>query len=202
MAGSERDKIAVIGLGAMGAPMARHLSASGFDVLGVDNDLEAAARWPRAVVPKVADLSSASTIVTMLPEGTHVREVYDRVILPKASSGTVLIDCSTIDVETAQAINRMARDNGFAQIDAPVSGGPEAAGSGGLSLMVGRRGFGCRRRAAGARGAGQESDSFRPAGVGAGGESLSQHDLRHHRHGRAGGFCTGRGARARSAPVP
>ena len=137
MAGSERMTVAVVGLGAMGAPMARHLSASGFDVLGVDNDLEAAARWPRAVVPKVANLSSASTIVTMLPEGTHVREVYDRVILPKASSGTVLIDCSTIDVETAQAINRMARDNGFAQIDAPVSGGPEAAGSGGLSLMVG-----------------------------------------------------------------
>lgn len=129
--------VAVIGLGAMGAPMACHLRAIGHEVMGVDLDPEAAARFAGALTPEAADLSGTNAIVTMLPEGTHVREAYARWILPAAAPSAILIDCSTIDVDTARAVNDMACTQGLAQIDAPVSGGPEAAGSGKLSLMVG-----------------------------------------------------------------
>lgn len=134
---ADAPHIAVIGLGVMGAPMSRHLRDSGFVVLGVDADPGAGDRFAGAVLPAEADLSGADVIVTMLPEGTHVLEVYETLVLPAAMPGSVLIDCSTIDVETARKLNGLARAKGFAQIDAPVSGGSEAAGNGGLSLMVG-----------------------------------------------------------------
>ena len=134
---SEKEQVAVIGLGAMGGPMAAQLRSSGLHVLGVDSDPGAGDRFAGAVRPDEADLHRAGTIVTMLPEGDHVRQVYEAVIMPAAGPGTTLIDCSTIDVGTARTLNRMAREKGLAQVDAPVSGGPEAAGTGKLSLMVG-----------------------------------------------------------------
>lgn len=130
-------KIALVGLGAMGLPMAKHLGAWGYEVTGIDASAEARASLVDAVSPAMVDLTSVSTIVTMLPEGAHVREAYDKLILPNAAPGTVLIDCSTIDAETAKSLNQAATEKGFQQIDAPVSGGPEAAGSGKLSFMVG-----------------------------------------------------------------
>lgn len=129
--------IAVIGLGVMGAPMANHLRASGFEVLGVDADPNAGDRFAGAVLLAGAELAQADVILTMLPEGAHVLEVYEASVLPTAKPGAVLIDCSTIDVETARRLNGLAREKGLAQVDAPVSGGSEAAGKGGLSLMVG-----------------------------------------------------------------
>ena len=137
VAGSDKGRIAFVGLGVMGAPMARHLAASGFEVQGVDVDLSARDRFSGALQPKDADLSTAEAIVTMLPEGDHVTLVYDAEILPKALPGTMLIDCSTIDVETAKDVNARAHAKRLPQVDAPVSGGPEAASTGGLSLMVG-----------------------------------------------------------------
>jgi len=136
----DRPKLAVIGLGTMGAPMAQHLQASGYQTLGVDPDPGAADRFAGAVAPEVTDLSDADVIVTMLPEGRHVQEAYETTILPAAPPGAMLIECSTIDVETARSLNALATAKGFAQVDAPVSGGPEAAGNGGLSLMVGGTG--------------------------------------------------------------
>ncbi len=140
VAGSDMDPlkhIAIIGLGAMGAPMALHLSRSGYEVTGVDLDPGARDRFPGAVTPQQADFSGVDAVVTMLPEGPQVMDVYQGAILSNAYSGAVLIDCSTIDLETARTLNKLAVEKGFAQIDAPVSGGPEAAGAGELSFMVG-----------------------------------------------------------------
>lgn len=137
MTGSETMRVAVIGLGAMGAPMARRLKTSGFDTVGIDTDSCACERFAGAVAPEAADLSRADVIVTMLPDGAHVRDAYERAILPVASADAVLVDCSTIDVETARTLHAKARERGLAQVDAPVSGGPEAAEAGALSLMIG-----------------------------------------------------------------
>lgn len=131
------NRIAVIGLGAMGGPMASHLRASGCEVTGIDADERARSRFAGALSPEEADLAAAEIILTMLPEGEHVRDAYLKRILPAAQPGTLLIDSSTIDVETARELHALAVAQGLAQIDAPVSGGPEAAGSGGLSFMLG-----------------------------------------------------------------
>lgn len=128
---------AVIGLGAMGLPMARHLAACGNAVMGVDVSAEARSRLNRSSAPEDADLSRIDVVITMLPEGKHVRDAYTQLIFTRAAAGTLLIDCSTIDVDTARKLNRMALERSFPQIDAPVSGGPEAAGTGKLSFMVG-----------------------------------------------------------------
>jgi 3-hydroxyisobutyrate dehydrogenase len=73
----------------------------------------------------------------MLPAGPHVRQVYADEILPKASPGALLIDCSTIDVESARAVAAQAGAAGFRFADAPVSGGTAAAEAGTLAFMVG-----------------------------------------------------------------
>jgi 3-hydroxyisobutyrate dehydrogenase len=72
----------------------------------------------------------------MLPEGRHVRAVHD-VVLPSMPEGAVWLDCSTIDVATTQELARLAHERDVEFVDAPVSGGPEGAGSGSLSFMVG-----------------------------------------------------------------
>jgi len=73
----------------------------------------------------------------MLPEGNHVRDVYQRQIFANVASGTLLIDCSTIDVETTRSLSNDAQQRGLHMVDAPVSGGPEGAAAGSLSFMVG-----------------------------------------------------------------
>jgi 3-hydroxyisobutyrate dehydrogenase len=82
-------------------------------------------------------VTGADAIITMLPAGPHVRQVYAEQILPHAPQTALLIDCSTIDVESARAVATQARAAGFRFADAPVSGGTAAADGGTLAFMVG-----------------------------------------------------------------
>lgn len=130
-------QIAFIGLGTMGLPMARVLRDGGFEVTGMDLNSEARAGFDGAVVPSADALNGKDIIITMLPEGRHVRQVYEELLLPAAADGALLIDCSTIDVDTALSLSETAGKRGLDMLDAPVSGGPAGAESGSLSFMIG-----------------------------------------------------------------
>ena len=135
--------IGFIGLGNMGGPMARNLVKAGHKVTGFD--LVQAARDALAgaggmAVPVAAEaIAGAEIVITMLPAGQHVRQVYGgpEGVIQKAAPGTLLIDCSTIDVETARAVAAEAKAKGLAMLDAPVSGGTGGAEAGTLTFMVG-----------------------------------------------------------------
>jgi 3-hydroxyisobutyrate dehydrogenase len=133
--------IAFIGLGNMGLPMAANLVKAGHAVAGFDVSA--------AVVEKLvasggraaerAGPADAEIVITMLPSGIEVRDVYlgpDGAIA-RAAPGTLLIDCSTIDVETARSVASTAAASGLAMLDAPVSGGVGGAQAGTLTFMVG-----------------------------------------------------------------
>ncbi len=135
--------IGFIGLGNMGLPMARNLLAAGhaLQVFDLAEPALAAAREAGAKVAQSAGAAAAASdiVVSMLPAGAHVRGVYLAAdgILACAKPGTLLIDCSTIDVDTARAVISAAEDHGLAMVDAPVSGGVMAAEAGTLTFMVG-----------------------------------------------------------------
>ncbi|MBD3666253.1 3-hydroxyisobutyrate dehydrogenase [Sulfitobacter aestuariivivens] len=129
--------IAFVGLGTMGQPMAQVLRAAGHDVLGVDVSPQMRARFSGAVEPSAEAIAQAEIIVTMLPEGRHVTQVHTDIILKGAAAGALLIDCSTIDVDTARDLAAQAEAKGLVMLDAPVSGGPAGAETGSLSFMVG-----------------------------------------------------------------
>ena len=136
-------RIGFIGLGNMGLPMAQNLIKAGHQVEGVDvvqgaTDKLKAAGGAVAETAKVA-ASRADVVITMLPAGQHVREVYLGAggIIENANAGTLLIDCSTIDVETARAVASAAEARGLLMLDAPVSGGVGGATAGTLTFMVG-----------------------------------------------------------------
>jgi len=137
------DRIAFIGLGNMGLPMARNLARAGRSVTGYDvsaANLRAAGEGGVRAAASVADaLRDAEMVVTMLPAGPQVREVYlgDGGVLASAAAGALLVDCSTVDVETARAAAAAAAAKGFAMLDAPVSGGTAGAAAGTLTFMVG-----------------------------------------------------------------
>ena len=135
--------IGFIGLGNMGGPMAANLLKSGHDLTGFDLsaaslDQLVAAGGKRAASAAAA-AASGDVVITMLPAGPHVRAVYlgDAGVLANARKGNLLIDCSTIDVETARAVGKAAADAGYAMLDAPVSGGVGGATAGTLTFMVG-----------------------------------------------------------------
>jgi len=136
-------RIGFIGLGNMGLPMLRNLLAAGhtvsaFDVVASARNAAAAAGAGGAR-SAVEVASTAELVITMLPEGRHVREVYlgaDGVIAA-AADGTLLIDCSTIDVATARAVWQAAAERGLEMVDAPVSGGVAGATNATLTFMVG-----------------------------------------------------------------
>jgi 3-hydroxyisobutyrate dehydrogenase len=134
-------RIAFIGLGNMGGGMAANQAKAGRDVMAFDLSaaaLERAAEAGCRSAPSVAEaVQEVDAVVTMLPAGPHVRQVYADEVLPNARAGTLLIDCSTIDVESARAVAALAKDKGFAFADAPVSGGVAAAAAGSLAFMVG-----------------------------------------------------------------
>jgi 3-hydroxyisobutyrate dehydrogenase len=136
-------KIGFIGLGNMGGPMARNLVKAGHEVKAFDLSAEAVAQTVEAGATKAASVKDAATgvdaVVTMLPAGQHVRGVYldGDGILASAAPGTLLIDSSTIDVETARAVIAAAKEKGLEMVDAPVSGGVAAAEAGTLTFMVG-----------------------------------------------------------------
>lgn len=130
-------KIVFIGLGTMGRPMALSLRKAGFDVTGMDVSAPVRQAFEGAMAPSPEPLSDAEMIVTMLPEGRHVADVHDDLVRHAARPGAVLIDCSTIDVETARRLAGQAKAQGLTMLDAPVSGGPAGAETGSLSFMVG-----------------------------------------------------------------
>jgi 3-hydroxyisobutyrate dehydrogenase len=135
--------IAFIGLGNMGLPMARNLLKAGHQVVGHDvvaSALDAAARAGARAGASVAEaVAGAECVITMLPEGRHVRSVYlgDEGVIAHAKHDALLIDCSTVDVESARAVNRAALEHGLEVLDAPVSGGVAGAENAALTFMVG-----------------------------------------------------------------
>ncbi len=133
--------IGFIGLGHMGGGMAANLAKAGHDVRAFDlsaEALDAAKANGCLVAASAADaVADAEVVVTMLPAGKHVAQVYDETLLATAKPGTLLIDSSTIDVATARAVAEKAAAKGLLAVDAPVSGGIAAAAGGTLTFMVG-----------------------------------------------------------------
>jgi len=135
--------VGFIGLGNMGGPMAINLVKAGHRVLGFDLSEAAMSAHAEAGGEKaagVAELAAAAdVIVTMLPAGRHVRQIYqgEGGILDNARPGTLLIDSSTIDVDSARVVIAAASEKGMPMVDAPVSGGVAGAAGGTLTFMVG-----------------------------------------------------------------
>ncbi|MGX9790003.1 3-hydroxyisobutyrate dehydrogenase [Mycobacterium sp. MMS18-G62] len=132
--------IAFLGLGHMGGPMAANLLAAGHTVRGFDPvpaAKEVAASKGAQIFDSVAQAAEeADVVITSLPNGNIVKAVYDEA-LPAAKPGALFIDTSTISVDDARAIHTQATERGFAQLDAPVSGGVKGATAGTLAFMVG-----------------------------------------------------------------
>lgn len=135
--------IAWIGLGNMGGPMTANLVTAGHDVIGFDLNLEAneaAAANGVRIAASVADaVSAADAVFTMLPKGAHVREVYegDGGVWANAPTTALLLDSSTVDIETSRACHEGSAERGFRFVDAPVSGGISGAAAGTLTFMLG-----------------------------------------------------------------
>jgi len=128
-------KIGFIGLGNMGAPMARNLVSAGHEVTGFDP----VAHCPEGVAfaPDGAGVAAgAEIVITMLPSGPILRDVAAG-IHPAMQAGAVHLDCSTVDVQSAQAVAKRAAAAGLQALDAPVSGGVGGAEAGTLTFMAG-----------------------------------------------------------------
>lgn len=132
-----------IGLGNMGNPMTANLVKAGHEVRGFDLNPDALrTAGENGVTPadSIADaVSGAEVVFTMLPKGEHARSAYtgEDGIFANAAPGTLMIDSSTIDVETAGELHQQAADQGFRFVDAPVSGGISGAAAGTLAFMIG-----------------------------------------------------------------
>ncbi|MCU0911315.1 MAG: 3-hydroxyisobutyrate dehydrogenase [Rhodobacteraceae bacterium] len=127
-------KVAFIGLGNMGAPMAANLVKAGHDVTGYDT---VARPEGIALAGSAAEAAAgADVVLTMLPNGAILRAVAAEVI-PAMQPGAVLLDCSTVDVDSARAVAAEAGAAGLMAVDAPVSGGVGGAAAGTLTFMAG-----------------------------------------------------------------
>lgn len=133
--------VGFIGLGNMGGGMAANLVKAGHTVRAFDLSIEALARAEQSGCNGVATVAQAvegaEAVVSMLPNGAIVEQVYNGEVLGKAPAGGLLLDCSTIDVATARKVALAADKAGYAMVDAPVSGGIAAAAAGSLTFMVG-----------------------------------------------------------------
>ena len=135
--------VAFIGLGNMGIPMCLNLIKAGHTVSGHDLSRAACDRLGaaggRAAYSLPEAVADAEYVISMLPTGKHVRKVYEEKggVLDVTPAGTLLIDSSTIDVESARAVNKAAAAKGFEMVDAPVTGAVPAAEAGRLVFMVG-----------------------------------------------------------------
>jgi len=136
-------KVGFIGLGNMGGGMARNILKAGHElkVFDLNSDAVAALRaeGAQAAASAVDAATDVDAVITMLPAGKHVRSVYlgPEGVIAAAAAGTVLMDCSTIDVDSARAVGEAASEAGLLMVDAPVSGGVAAAAAGSLTFMVG-----------------------------------------------------------------
>ncbi len=134
-------KIAFIGLGHMGGGMAPNLAKAGHEVRAFDLSKDALKRAVEhgctAAKSAAEACAGADAVVTMLPAGKHVAEVYRASVFAAAPKTAILIDCSTIDVATAKTVEDEASKAGLTMVDAPVSGGIAAAEGGTLTFMVG-----------------------------------------------------------------
>ncbi len=134
-------RVAFIGLGNMGGGMAANLAKAGHDVHAFDLSSDAmdraAAKGCTPAASPADALAGAEAVVTMLPAGRHVADVYRTAVLLSAPKTAILMDCSTIDVATAKVVAAEASAAGFTMVDAPVSGGIAAADAGTLTFMVG-----------------------------------------------------------------
>ena len=136
-------KLGFIGLGMMGKPMARNLLKAGYEVTVLDlnaavvDELVSESAVRAENPSQVMDRCEA--VITMLPAGAQVREVYtaESGVVERATEGTLLVDCSTIDVTTAREVCQAAAARGLDMLDAPVSGGVAGAAAGTLTFMVG-----------------------------------------------------------------
>ena len=132
--------IAFIGLGNMGGPMAANLVKAGhkvvaFDLVAASRD-QAKADGAAIAESSVSSVKGAEIVITMLPAGKHVLGVWNEVV-PAMGKGALVIDCSTIDVESAKEAHRLAAKHGAASVDAPVSGGTGGAKGATLTFMCG-----------------------------------------------------------------
>ncbi len=134
-------KIAFIGLGNMGGGMAANLVKAGHDVRAFDLSETALAAAREAGCTTFAAAkdacAGAEAVVSMLPNGAIVKQVYTDDVMGHAPPGAILMDCSTIDVATAREVIAMTEAQGYQMVDAPVSGGIAAAAGGTLTFMVG-----------------------------------------------------------------
>ncbi|MDL9948519.1 3-hydroxyisobutyrate dehydrogenase [Gordonia sp. ABSL11-1] len=132
--------IAFLGLGNMGGPMAANLVKAGHTVHGFDPVTDAVEQAKLSGVETfptaVEAVAAAEVVITMLPSGAIVKSLYAD-ILPATPTGALFIDSSTISVDDARAVHDQAAEHGFAQLDAPVSGGVKGAAAGTLAFMVG-----------------------------------------------------------------
>ena len=132
--------IAFIGLGNMGGPMAANLVKAGhkviaFDLMAASRD-QAKADGAAIADSSVGSVKGADVVITMLPAGKHVLSVWNEVI-SSMGKGALIIDCSTIDVESAKQAHAMASKHNIASMDAPVSGGTGGAKGATLTFMCG-----------------------------------------------------------------
>ena len=167
-------RIGFIGLGNMGGPMAANLVRAGHQVTGYDMNpaaLAALAAAGGAVAASAAEAAhGAEAIVTMLPAGEHVRDVWlhqgGLIEAAKLQGTPLLIDCSTIDVASARIVAEAAQAAGLEMLDAPVSGGTVGAAAGTLTFMVGGSDRGFARAEPILRGMGKAIVLAGPAGAG------------------------------------
>ncbi|MFQ3457411.1 3-hydroxyisobutyrate dehydrogenase [Bradyrhizobium sp. UFLA01-814] len=132
--------VAFIGLGNMGGPMAANLVKAGhkvtaFDLVAASRD-QAKSDGAAIAESGVGAVKGADVVITMLPAGKHVLGVWNEV-LPAMAKGALIIDCSTIDVESAKQAHALAAKHGLASVDAPVSGGTGGAKGATLTFMCG-----------------------------------------------------------------
>ena len=128
-------RIGFIGLGNMGGPMAHNLAKVGFEVVGFDTQ-EVKVDLIKIVSTSKECVSNSDVVITMLPNGEILKSVANKII-QHMRHGSIFLDCSTVDVESAKSVAEISKNYGIIPLDAPVSGGIGGATAGTLTFMVG-----------------------------------------------------------------
>ena len=128
-------RIGFIGLGNMGGPMAHNLAKAGFEVVGFDTQ-EVKVDQVKIVSTSKECVSNSDVVITMLPNGEILKSVANKII-QHMRHGSIFLDCSTVDVESAKSVAEISKNYGIIPLDAPVSGGIGGAEAGTLTFMVG-----------------------------------------------------------------